>query len=207
MKTKELIRRLQEADPSGEEECCVGNADIFFVENQEAYWDGYLQVLERDPAKAPFYDVVGARYVSKGRKINIRPLSISDAIFTNEDLPIDFSECSISNKKYYEKSVSEKREQIRNIKHGVERDFFVEYIVNRLADSWSEDFAEEDVKVAAIKFYDDGNISYADEMPKDIKSEAHKSWNERRQMQWDREVSIDFDPDGKLILMKALNES
>jgi len=31
MKVKELIRRLQEADPSGEIEACVDNIDIHFV--------------------------------------------------------------------------------------------------------------------------------------------------------------------------------
>ena len=31
MKIKDLIAALQEADPSGEIECCVGNVDIWYV--------------------------------------------------------------------------------------------------------------------------------------------------------------------------------
>ena len=83
MKTKELIRRLQEADPTGEAECCVGNHDIFFVESKAAYWDGRLEVLVRDQSKEPWYNVVGAKITTHGTKINIRTLSIDDAIFND----------------------------------------------------------------------------------------------------------------------------
>lgn len=91
MKTKELIRRLQEADPTGELEACVGNADVFFVSTEPAYYDGCLQVLIRDPAKAPYYDVVGARYVSAGSKVKIVPLSITDLLWDDHDAFVDYS--------------------------------------------------------------------------------------------------------------------
>lgn len=91
MKTKELIKRLQEEDPSGELEVCVGCEDIYFVETQPAFYDGPQHILVRDPAKAPYYDVVGGIINYKGQKIRIHVLSLQDAIFHDPDLPISFN--------------------------------------------------------------------------------------------------------------------
>lgn len=44
MKTKELIKKLMEADPSGEIECCINNLDIHFVRLDPASYVGALQV-------------------------------------------------------------------------------------------------------------------------------------------------------------------
>ena len=94
MKTKDLIAALQENDPSGEIECCVGNADIHFVNVEPAYYDGRLQVLERDHSKDPYYNIVGAKRTSKGSKVVLHVYSIEDYISDNpEDARIDYSEC------------------------------------------------------------------------------------------------------------------
>lgn len=90
MKTHELIRRLQEADPSGDLEVAVGNADILFVSREPAYYDGDLQVLVRDPAQAPFYNVVGAKVVRSGDKVQVHALSIADALMNDPDLPVEY---------------------------------------------------------------------------------------------------------------------
>ena len=58
MKTSELIRLLQEADPSGEVECCIDNHDIYSVELWPAFYDGALEILVRDPSLRPYYDIV-----------------------------------------------------------------------------------------------------------------------------------------------------
>jgi hypothetical protein len=87
MKTRELIRQLQEVDPSGETECCVDNHDIFFVERQFAFYDGALEILVRDPARQPYYDVVGGIIRRTGEKIRIHVLSLEDAIFEIEGRP------------------------------------------------------------------------------------------------------------------------
>lgn len=92
MKTSELIRRLQEADPSGEAECCVDNEDIHFLEVLPAYWDGRLQVFTRDPAKAGWFDIVGAKITSAGTKIKIRHLSIEDLLIDDPEMPVDTSD-------------------------------------------------------------------------------------------------------------------
>ena len=85
MKTKDLIAALQENDPSGEIECCVGNADIHFVDVEPAYYDGRLQILERDHSKDPYYNIVGAKRTSKGSKVVLHVYSIEDYISDNPE--------------------------------------------------------------------------------------------------------------------------
>ena len=207
MKTKELIRQLQEADPSGELECCVQNADIHFVHIEPAYYDGCLQVLIRDESN-PYYNIIGAKYVSKGDKIVIHPLSISDAIFENEHLPVDFSELSESRQAWYKERAEKKRKETRDINNDIERDYFAEYMVKRLV-NFSEELEKTEVEEAAKEFYN-ANMGYEDKMPDDILHskvkgkdglEWHLSWHERRLKQWDREIKVDF-IDGKLTITK-----
>ena len=97
MKTKELIRQLQEADPSGEEEVCVDNVDIHFIETLPAYYDGKSQVLIRD-RDCQYYNITGAKYRRNGLKVQIHSLSIVDALSNlgsreeAEEFKIDYSE-------------------------------------------------------------------------------------------------------------------
>ena len=201
MKTKELIRQLQEADPSGELECCVDNADIFAVWPEEAYWDGCLQMLIRDQAKAPYYDVIGAKVTSKGTKVRIRPMNISDAIFNDHTLPIEY-DCGEQRKKekeaYYEK---ERAESIR-ISNDVECGFLQQYMEKK-----HPGISKQKVH----DFYYESKMSHDDPMPEDILHhklpkdkdglEWTPSWYERRCMQWDREIEVEVD-DGVWTLKK-----
>lgn len=110
MKTKELIRLLQEADPSGEIEVCVENEDIFFVEKAPAYWDGRLEILIRDES-IKGYNVIGAKITSKGKKLRIRTLSIDDAIFESPDMPVEIDVGSPEMEKRYKKAVRKWRRE------------------------------------------------------------------------------------------------
>jgi len=93
MKTKELIKRLQEEDPSGELECCVGNEDIYFIEKLPAFYDGPLQILHR--SNKPGYNIIGATIAFNGYKIQLQTLSVKDVIFNavdgdyNVDIKVD----------------------------------------------------------------------------------------------------------------------
>jgi hypothetical protein len=87
MKTKELIRQLKEADPSGECECVVGNVDILYVGGEPGYWDGWYEVLIRDENEEG-YNVIGARVTNKGTKISIETHSIEWAILDDPELPV-----------------------------------------------------------------------------------------------------------------------
>jgi hypothetical protein len=89
--TADLIRELQEIDPSGELPVCVGNAEIFYLDIIPTYHDGNLQRLVLDP-DCKCYNVIGAKYPDGDMKINIRPLSIEDALLNDPDMPIDYSE-------------------------------------------------------------------------------------------------------------------
>lgn len=91
MKTNELIKRLQQADPSGELECCVGNIDIYFIETLPAYYDGALQVLVHDEKlKDKAWSIVGAKIKRSGEKVQIHTVSIEDAIYDMVDSKRDF---------------------------------------------------------------------------------------------------------------------
>lgn len=91
MKTSELIRRLQEADPNDEAECCVDNDDIHFLEVIPAYYDGRLQVFTRDQARAPYFDITGAKITGSGTKIKIRHLSVEELLIDHPEMPVDIS--------------------------------------------------------------------------------------------------------------------
>lgn len=109
MKTAELIRRLQEADPSGELEVCIDNEDILGVDTCAAYFDGSLQVLER--AGRDDYDIIGARYVSSGWKVDLQSHAICEAIWENPDLPVEFDHEETRAK--YGQKVEQWREEAR----------------------------------------------------------------------------------------------
>jgi hypothetical protein len=87
MKTKELIRQLHKADPTGEMEVTVGKADIHFVGVQPYYHDGLTQILLRDETN-PYYNIIGAEVRSNGQHVHIRPLTIETAIWEDPDLPV-----------------------------------------------------------------------------------------------------------------------
>lgn len=88
MKSKDVIKMIQKADPSGEIECVVGNVDIYSAHMEPAYWDGSMQLLVRDP-DCEFYNVIGAIYTSEGSKVSITTMSISDAMLDDPDLPVE----------------------------------------------------------------------------------------------------------------------
>ena len=117
MKTKDLIKLLQEADPSGEGNVVVGNADIHFIEPQPAYYDGCMQVLIRDPALAPYYNIVGAKYQGKGNKLNIHTLSISDAIANDPEIPIYYENLSADQTDRYRSRAESWRREVIDIRN------------------------------------------------------------------------------------------
>jgi len=93
MKTKDVIKMLQEADPSGELECCIDNADIFFVDVIPAYWDGCFQTIGRDENNK----IQNVTIHSQGDKVIIHYYHASDIILDRPDLPV-----------YYDSEYSEK---------------------------------------------------------------------------------------------------
>ena len=85
MKTRELIRLLEEADPSGELECCIQNCDINFVDVAPAYYDGPLELLHRSGSDEK---AVAASLTTTGQKVRIHALSIEDIIYDQPEFEI-----------------------------------------------------------------------------------------------------------------------
>jgi len=92
MKTSDLIRRLQEADPTGEAECVVGGDDIYFVENLPMYYDGLPTLLVHDPEKRNReWSVVGLRVPPSGEyKVRITTLGADDVFLEQPDTPVEY---------------------------------------------------------------------------------------------------------------------
>jgi len=91
MKSKILIEKLKEIDPTGEIEVLVGNCDILTLQLKPMYWDGHGEVFIRDKSKKG-YDVIGLKVCSSGNKIDIQTLSIEDVIWNDPKVKIDLSE-------------------------------------------------------------------------------------------------------------------
>lgn len=92
MKTKDLIRLLQEIDPDGECDVCISgeelhNTDILYVDRVECFKDGYAETFVRDPQLG---DVVGA-YIGTGPdKVRLHTLALRDFMifFDQPTLPV-----------------------------------------------------------------------------------------------------------------------
>lgn len=112
MKTHELIKQLQEADPSGELDVCVENIDILFVDLEPAYYDGLQQVLIRDKNK-PHFNIVGAKVKRNGQKVTIHTLSIEDLFLDVPNAKIDLKELPARHKEDYKRRIEMWRKEAK----------------------------------------------------------------------------------------------
>jgi len=80
MKTRDLIKLLIEADPTGEEHCTVHGKDIHNVELIPGYYDGSYEKLLRDERG----HIVGGVISREGSELRIKTTSIADEIFDCE---------------------------------------------------------------------------------------------------------------------------
>jgi uncharacterized lipoprotein YehR (DUF1307 family) len=159
MKSKEVIKLLQELDPTGEIEVCVGNIDIHFIDRLPAYYDGTLQVLQRDDSKQG-YDIVGAKYCRKGDKLCIYPFSISDAIIQDSSIIVDYSELNNDTREQLEKQHNELREWYKNIENSMDREYFVNWAMNEANKLTVDlDYFKDEVKAFAEKITFSGLVT------------------------------------------------
>jgi len=83
MTTAELITLLQQEDPEGTAEVCVGTAPVWCVEKLPYYYDGRLEFVERRngvPVRAGWRD--------EGVKVRIRTDDVESAIYDNPTVEI-----------------------------------------------------------------------------------------------------------------------
>lgn len=199
MKSKELIRLLQEADPTGEVEVGVGNIDIFSVEPMPAYYDGRFQKLIRDEKLAPYFDVVGAKYCSHGSKIKLIPMSVTDVLWDNPDALIDYSELGSPDSQYVKERKAQDdttRQQSRDVEMKVEMEAFQRWVQSKT----ERIRPGEECKGTADYFYEkylSPKDPVKDLPPKKQKigSEEYEvwpSWSERRAAMWDDTIEVSW---------------
>jgi hypothetical protein len=203
MKTKEVIRQLMEADPTGEEEVCVENIDIHFIHAEPAYYDGALQVLTRDPT-SKYYNITGGKYRRSGTKIVIKTLSITDAISNayecEKDCQIDYSELSERDQVETKKAHDQLREWHRKLDIELEWDNFYGWVKEQAAKVTAD---TDHVEGAAKRFFTQ-NISPGDPY-EDGKIPLGHSYVSMRRMQWDRDLEVLMD-DGFLRVRRKISE-
>lgn len=192
MKSRELIRWLQEEDPSGETEVSVGNHDIYSLHTEPAYWDGRLQLLTRDDSKKPYYDVVGAKYTASGSKIVITAMGVADAIWNDADLPVDYSEAgNEETANRYRENDDKTRAQVRDVELRGDMDSFYGWVKKKMATI----NPGEDCRSEADEFYEH-NLSPNDPV-KTLPAKKgkdgfmwHPSWNDRREAAWEDTIEV-----------------
>jgi hypothetical protein len=148
MKTKELIQMLQEADPSGEEQCCINNADIWDITVEPAYYDGSLNVIEFDEDRRP----LRGRRVRSGKKVNLTPICIGDCL-EYPNFTIVYADDA--DRQRNETWDVEARRQNDQIEIDIDREYFVNWVfmkiqtIRKVPVGWIDR-----IKKAASDFYD-----------------------------------------------------
>jgi hypothetical protein len=198
MKTKELIRLLSSADPSGEAECCIDNCDIIDVDLMEYYYDGRCEVFRRDANGK----IIGAGYLNSGTKIKIRARSISEYLFDFdlEKFPVDYSGLDDGRAKSYRESHEKTKVQNKETARCVALLFFRDYARKRAQTIASD---TRGIEYEAERFF---NMCLGDDYPMPKKYRyptteilsgkpytVYPSWCNQRDRQWDDIVELSYD--------------
>ena len=191
MKTKDLVAKLQEADPSGELHCCVSNGDIWDITVEPAYWDGRLHVIEFDENNHP---IRGCR-VSKGSKVVITPIHISEALeWSNFQVVYQTEE----DRKHYEAFDIEARRRDMQVEMDVERDHFVNWVfikiqtIRKVPIGWIDRIKEK-----ALKFYDEHSIGPDNPF---TQIQNGRSYNDCREEYYEDTFSVDWDNFSRILI-------
>jgi hypothetical protein len=183
--TSKLIELLQKADPSGQTEVCVGNVAIVAVSGLPAYYDGPLQVIERN-AEGRFSS---AKFVRSGSKINIFTRSVASVISDYTNFPIDLSELSEGDRRAYTASIEKIRQANRDLEETMELENFIKWVRDRAIQFVPADTDQDDyLKDLASEFFQ-AHLSPTDLLSMDSKG----SYVDCRKQQWDQEIEITFD--------------
>lgn len=210
MKTKDLIAALLSEDPGedgmgGELEVCVDNVDIQWVGVEPAYYDGCLQVLERRP-DTKYYNIIGAKYFQTGFKVVIHPLSITDAVFNNNNLPVDMSDLDEGRRQRYGEYLEIRRQECRKIEHDCELKLFTRHILSRIREENNTEKNNTDVNENEIEplitLFFDAHFQRNTPFPDDLRDRTKYNYGTARNLQWRREVDIVMD-DGNFVLKKV----
>ena len=78
LKTRELIKALQDADPGGDNEVVVGGNPISFVHKYPGYFYG------------PYYNVIGYRFTRADDKVRIHTMDLEDVLLEDPSSKVEF---------------------------------------------------------------------------------------------------------------------
>jgi len=163
MKTKEFIKMLKEADPSGEAYVRLPDGGApYYAEHKEGYWDGAYQYLEKIDGHKPTLITS-----TRGSKVDITSLHIDDIVWEEDGnieriknrLRFDMTFYpDVNNNKIntYMKYVEEEAEWVHK-KH-IDS---VEDWKNRVLEKW---FNEEDIITTEIRQPLDKKIGWFNQM-------------------------------------------
>lgn len=186
MKPEKLIELLKECDPDGE--VCVNNVSVTGLQEEPAYWDGKLQLIEADDEGS----CLSAKVTGAGRKISLDCPSIHSIIEYKPDLKIDLSGVSGEQRAWWEKSIEESKQSSKDVERDCELKHFIEHMLDRVtALGWDgcQRLAKRRITAVFNKDVD------ARKLPEDLKWLGDGGWNwyDRREVQWLREFSISLE--------------
>ena len=190
MKTKELISRLQNADPTGEIQCCIDNADIWSIEVEPAYYDGSLHVIDFDEDRRP----IKGRRIRSGEKVVLSPIRIQDCFEYNFEVEYLTEE----DRKRNEAFDIEERRHDKQIHMDVERDHFVEWVFMKIQNIRKVPLGWVDrMKAAAVKFFEENCMGPDTPF---VKVPMGRSYNDCREEYYEDTIFVDWDNYSRIII-------
>lgn len=205
MKTKDLIKALQAADPEGETECVVGNHSVVYVYTDPAYWDGCMQIVTLG-------DRPKGKVTSRGEKVVIRTMGLDDLILDYPDAEVEIDVYSEDTAEDYRKMATSGRQFIKRIQSETTLKAFKDHVLKVLKES-SFEFYEEEAEKAAEAYFVANGLSYEDPIDEDIAKhsikvceggkewEMHPSGAMKESVQWRRDLLI-YTKEGKTVIEK-----
>ena len=198
MKTKELIRQLQECDPTGEVEVICDGGDIYTVIPLPAYYDGSLKTLIRDDSLKPYYDVIGMRETREGRKVVLQGMDLQDVCWDIDDPSKLIIEGSDEFKESAKKHIKECQDCVLKIN----MDHFRNYILKRASKNTTFNATKATAfRLASLSEYvsieDDINkffLCNKDKLINDdiLKASNGLSNNDCQELYWNNHVIIEY---------------
>ena len=128
MKTKELIEQLFIADPIGDAEVVIGSGtDIWFVERQEWYYNGYPELIDWDEKT---FDVKGVKILSEPdaninhrNKVSLCEFDVEEAIYDDPKIKITIDKrINKAHRDRYKRRFFKVRRQARELEAGGEKE-------------------------------------------------------------------------------------
>jgi hypothetical protein len=182
MKSADLIKLLQDLDPTGEVEVLVKNSDITAVYKVEAYYDGRAEKIFWDGNKK----VLG-RYYNTGEKIVIKATSLYELATMDENFLIetvdDNSDCMIAMAKFHGMQVRQE----------VELEDFI---------NWAKEKYPEFSAWTVAQFYMN-NFQFDEPLPDELLKRNDLSKSDKYHFYWDGTVIKDFYSNGLPALFRV----